>query len=39
MSRIFWKENIEDRIKFLESIILNCCVKVTMADLHKIGVK
>ena len=39
MSHVFWKENIEDRVKFLESIILNCSVKVTMADLHKIGVK
>ena len=33
----FWKENIEDRVKLLESNILNCCPKITMADLHKIG--
>ena len=40
MSHAFWKENIEDRVKFLESIALNiyCCVKVTKADLHKIHV-
>ena len=24
MSHVFWKEDIEDRVKFLESIILNC---------------
>ena len=27
----------EDRVNLLESIILNCCVKVTMANLGKIG--
>ena len=26
-------------VKFLESIILNCCAKETMVDLHKIGLK
>ena len=39
MCRTFWKENIEDRVKLFESIILNYCVKVTMADLRKIGRK
>ena len=39
MCRTFWKEYIEDRVKLLESIILNYCVKVTMADLRKIGLK
>ena len=24
MNHAFWKEDIEDRVKFLESIILNC---------------
>ena len=36
----FWKENIEDRVKLMESNILNilnCCLQITMADLHKIG--
>ena len=37
MGHPFWKENIEDRVKLLESNILNCCLKITMADLHKIG--
>ena len=32
MDHAFWKENIEGRVKFiLKSIILNCCIKVTMA--------
>ena len=39
MGRTFWKENIEDRVKLLESIILNYCVKVTTAELRKIGLK
>ena len=39
MGHAFWKENIEDRVKLLESIVLNCCVKVTMADLRKTGLK
>ena len=40
MGQAFWKENIEDRVKLFESIInWNCSVKVTMADLHKIGLK
>ena len=33
-----WKESVEDRVKLLESKVLNCCLK-TMADLHKIGRK
>ena len=39
MCHAFWKESIEDTVKLLESIVLNCCVKVTMADLRKIGLK
>ena len=26
-------------VKSLESNVLNCCLKITMADLRKIGVK
>ena len=36
MGHAFWKENMEERVKLLESIILNCCVKVTTADLRKV---
>ena len=39
MGPAFWKENIEDRVKLLESNILKCCLKITMADLRKIGLK
>ena len=39
MRHAFWKENIQDQVKLLESIVLNCCVKVTTADLRKIGLK
>ena len=39
MGHAFWKENIEDRRKLLESIILNCHEKVTMTDLCNIGLK
>ena len=35
----FWKENIEYRVKLLESIVLNCCVKVTTVYLCKKGLK
>ena len=35
----FWKENMDDRVKLLESNILNYCLKITAADLHKIGLK
>ena len=31
----FWKESIEDRVKLLESNILNCFPKLTAADLGK----
>ena len=34
-----WKENVEDRVKLLESNILNCCQEITMANLRKIGLK
>ena len=37
MGHVFWKENIEDRVKLLESNVLNCCLKVATADLRKIG--
>ena len=39
MGHVFWKEDIEDRVNLLESIILNCCVKVTTANLCKMGLK
>ena len=29
----FGKKNIEDRVKLLGSNILNCCLKITTADL------
>ena len=29
MGQAFWKENIEDRVKLLESNILNGCLKIT----------
>ena len=39
MGQAFWKENIEDRVKLLGSNVLNCCLKITTADLGKIGLK
>ena len=40
MGHACWKENIEDRVKLLESNVLNnCCLKITMADLGKIGLE
>ena len=39
MGNALWKEDIEDGVKLLESIILNCCVKVKTADFRKIGLK
>ena len=39
MGHAFWKENIEDRVKLLESNILNWCLKITMVDLCKVGLK
>ena len=35
MGHTFWKESIENRVKVLESNILNCSLKSTMADLRK----
>ena len=35
----FGKNNIEDRVKLLGSNILNCCLKITTADLCKRGLK
>ena len=37
MGHAIWKENIEDRVQLLGSNVLNCCLKITMAKLHKIG--
>ena len=39
MGHALWKENIEDRVKLLESNVLNCCQEITMANLRKIGLK
>ena len=39
MGHAFWKENIEDRVKLLASNVLNWCLKITTADLRKIGLK
>ena len=39
MDHSFWKENIKDRVKLLESNILNCWLKITMTDVCKIGLK
>ena len=40
MGHGFRKESIEDRVELLlESDVLNCCLKITMADLCKIGLK
>ena len=38
MGHAFWKESKEDRVKLLESNVLNCCLNIT-ADLHKTGRK
>ena len=38
MGHGFRKESIEDRVELLESDVLNC-LKITMADLCKIGLK
>ena len=39
MGHTFWKENTEDTVKLLEWKVFNFCLKITMADLCKIGVK
>jgi len=39
LGHTFWKENIEDRVKLFEVKVLNCCLKMTTADLRKIGLK
>ena len=36
MGHTLWKESVEDRVKLLESNILNCCVMV-MVELRKIA--
>ena len=38
MGQTLWKESIEDRVKLLESNVLNCCLQI-IADLRKIGRK
>ena len=35
----FWKQNTEDSVKLLVSNALNCCIEMTKADLHKIGLE
>ena len=37
MGHAIWKENIEDRVQLLGSNVLNCCLKITTANLRKIG--
>ena len=37
MGHAFWKENIEDRVQLLGSNVLNCCLKITTANLLKTG--
>ena len=37
MGHAFWKENVADSVKLLRSNVLNCRLKITTADLHKIG--
>ena len=32
-------EVTEDRVKLLQSNVLNCCLQITMANLCKIGLK
>ena len=39
MGHSFRKEKIEERVKLLESKVFKCCLKITTADLRKIGVK
>ena len=39
MGHALWKENIQGRVKLLKWNILNCCLKRTTANLHKIGLK
>ena len=37
MGHAFWKENVADSVKLLRSNVLNGRLKITMADLRKIG--
>ena len=39
MGHAFWTEDVEDRVKLLESNALNCCLKITTADLSKMVLK
>ena len=34
MGHAFWKEKNEDSVN-----VLNCCIEMTKADLHKIGLE
>ena len=33
------REHSRQKKKLLESVVLNCCVKVTMSELRKVGLK
>ena len=39
MGHVFWTENVEDRVKLLELNVLTCCLQITTADLHNLGLK
>ena len=39
MDHAFEEETIEYRVKLLESNVWNCCLKIIMANLQKIGLK
>ena len=39
MGHGFRQESTEERVELLESDVLNCCLKITIADLCKIGLK
>ena len=39
MGHAFCEENVEDREKLLQSNVLNCLLKITTANLCKIGLK
>ena len=39
MGHAFWKKDTEDKVKLLESNVLNCGLKITTADLPGMGLK
>ena len=39
MGHAFWTEDVEEKVKLLELNALNCCLKITTADLSKIVLK